>query len=189
MDGAKAAYEDSIRGVNTAEEKISTMKTETIRIKYHDHDLPKLNKVDIGDCIDLYISSFTFINTPEDMRLVGNLNQCSTYIPKGSVIRCWLGVSMQLPEGYEAHVYPRSSTFKKKGLLLSNSVGIIDNSYASDRDVWQAIFYATKDTTMDYGDRLLQFRIIENQPTIIFDEVESLENVEQRGGFGEGTGE
>lgn len=94
-----------------------------------------------------------------------------------------LGVAMQLPEGYEAHIVPRSSTFKNFGIIQTNSSGVIDQSYAGDNDEWKMPVYATRDTVIHQNDRICQFRIIENQPTISFTEVEHLSN-KNRGGFG-----
>lgn len=94
-----------------------------------------------------------------------------------------LGVGMKLPDGYEAHLAPRSSTFKKWHILQTNSCGIIDNGYSGDEDEWMLPVYATEDTTIYRGDRICQFRIIEKQPEIRFTEVESLDAV-SRGGFG-----
>ena len=79
-----------------------------------------------------------------------------------------LGVAMQLPKGYEAHVVPRSSTFKNYGLLQVNSCGIIDGSYCGDDDMWRMPVYATRDTVVNVNDRICQFRIVENQPQIVF---------------------
>lgn len=94
-----------------------------------------------------------------------------------------LGVAMQLPEGYEAHVVPRSSTYKNFGLVQTNSMGVIDASYCGDNDQWFVPMYAVRDTEIHVNDRICQFRIMENQPTINFTEVESLEGPD-RGGFG-----
>ena len=94
-----------------------------------------------------------------------------------------LGISVELPEGYEAHVAPRSSTFKKFGLLMTNSIGIIDNSYCGDTDIWGFPALAFRKTTIHKGDRICQFRIVEQQPKIQFEEVEHLTGKE-RGGFG-----
>ena len=90
---------------------------------------------------------------------------------------------MELPPGYEAHVVPRSSTFKTYGILQTNSCGVIDGSYCGDQDMWKMPVYATRDTTIQKGDRICQFRIMENQPEIVFQETEFLEN-KDRGGFG-----
>ena len=94
-----------------------------------------------------------------------------------------LGVAMEIPEGYEAHVAPRSSTFKTWGILQVNSVGVIDRSYCGDNDEWIMAVYATRDTVIEVNDRVCQFRIIKNQPHIDFVEVEKLEG-KDRGGFG-----
>ena len=90
---------------------------------------------------------------------------------------------MKLPEGYEAHVVPRSSTFKNFGLIMTNSVGIIDNSYCGDGDQWHFPALAIRDTEIHKNDRICQFRIMKNQPKIEFDEVNYLE-ASNRGGFG-----
>ena len=102
---------------------------------------------------------------------------------KGEFRLIHLGVGMKLPDGYEAHLAPRSSTFKKWHILQTNSFGVIDNSYSGDKDEWMLPVYATEDTTIYRGDRICQFRIIEKQPEIKFTEVESLDAV-SRGGFG-----
>lgn len=94
-----------------------------------------------------------------------------------------LGVSIKLPDGYEAHIVPRSSTFKTWGLLQTNPHAVIDNSYCSDTDVWKYPVYATRDTHIDFNDRICQFRIMKKQPIIIFEEVDHLDG-KSRGGFG-----
>ena len=141
------------------------MNTETIKIKYHTDEIEKLRYIDgKSDWIDL--------RAAEDVELkAGEFKLIS------------LGVSMELPKGYEAHVVPRSSTFKTWGILQTNSIGIIDESYCGDNDIWKMPVYATRDTTIYKNDRICQFRIEKHQPTIKFDEVEHLEG-EERGGFG-----
>ena len=94
-----------------------------------------------------------------------------------------LGVSMKLPSGYKAQVYPRSSTFKTWGVLQTNSVGQIDNSYCGDSDVWKYPVYATRDTTILEGDRICQFEIVPIMADIEIEEVDSLDGT-NRGGFG-----
>jgi dUTP pyrophosphatase len=94
-----------------------------------------------------------------------------------------LGVAMELPKGYEAHLVPRSSTFKNYGIIQTNHMGVIDETYCGDNDQWRFPAYALRDTEIHAGDRICQFRIMEHQPSIRFEEVESLEN-EDRGGFG-----
>ena len=104
-------------------------------------------------------------------------------LKKGDFKLIPLGVGMILPEGYEAHVAPRSSTFKHYGIIQTNSVGIIDNSYAGDNDQWMMPVYATRDTVIHKNERICQFRIMQIQPVISFEEVEHLNDVD-RGGFG-----
>lgn len=94
-----------------------------------------------------------------------------------------LGVAMELPEGYEAHVVPRSSTFKNFGIIQTNHMGVIDESYCGDHDQWFFPAYALRDTEIHVNDRICQFRIMEHQPAIAFAEVECLGN-ENRGGHG-----
>lgn len=134
-----------------------------IKIKYLT-DIEKIEKIKVGDMIDLRCA--------EDIEM-----------HKGEFKLIPLGVAMELPEGYEAHVYPRSSTFKKHKILLSNSVGVIDCSYKGDGDQWQFPAYAMEDTFIPKNTRICQFRIFENQPDIELVEVESLGN-ENRGGIG-----
>ena len=140
-------------------------KMEKIKIKYHTDEIEKLRYIDgKSDWIDL--------RSAEDVELkAGDFKLIS------------LGVSMELPKGYEAHIVPRSSTFKTWGILQTNSIGIIDESYRSDSDIWKMPVYATRDTIIHKNDRICQFRIMKHQPTIEFDEVEHLEG-EERGGFG-----
>lgn len=94
-----------------------------------------------------------------------------------------LGVAVALPEGYEAHVVPRSSTFKHYGLLQANSMGVVDGSYRGDGDQWHWPAYATRDVAIEKNTRLCQFRVVENQPPLVFTRVERLEGPD-RGGFG-----
>ena len=137
----------------------------SIRIKYFTDKIDKLTYVDgKSDWIDLRAS--------EDVELKA-----------GEFKLIPFGVAMELPKGYEAHLVPRSSTFKNYGILQTNSCGIIDCSYCGDEDMWRMPVYATRDTVIHQNDRICQFRIVENQPKITFDEVESLGNAD-RGGFG-----
>lgn len=104
-------------------------------------------------------------------------------LKKGEFKLISLGVSMQLHNMFEAWIVPRSSTFKNFGIIQTNSMGIIDNSYCGNNDVWKFPAYAIKDTVIHKGDRICQFRIVRNQPEIIFEKVKKLEGKE-RGGFG-----
>lgn len=138
---------------------------ETIKIKYFSQDLEKLAYIDgKSDWIDLRASETVHLKAG-DFKLIP------------------LGVAMELPKGYEAHVVPRSSTFKNYGILQVNSCGVIDGSYCGDGDMWKMPVYATRDTVISKNDRICQFRVIENQPQIQFQEVPTLEG-KDRGGFG-----
>ena len=94
-----------------------------------------------------------------------------------------LGVAMKLPDGYEARVLPRSSTAKNFGIIMANSMGVIDNSYSGDEDEWKFSAFAIRDTKINKGDRICQFRVVEKQPELEFISVETLGN-KSRGGFG-----
>lgn len=103
---------------------------------------------------------------------------------KAGEYRCIkLGVGMILPTGYEANIVPRSSTFKRYGIIQTNSFGVIDSSYSGDNDQWCMPVYATRDTHISKNDRICQFRINKVQPMVEFEAVEHL-NTTDRGGFG-----
>lgn len=134
-----------------------------IKVKYHTDILP-LEMNEKGDWVDL--------RAAKDMKLWGGYYY---HIP--------LGISVELPEGYEAHVAPRSSTFKNWGIIQTNSVGVIDNSYCGDNDIWMMPVYATRFAEIKKNDRICQFRIVEKQPHLEFETVDHLGH-EDRGGFG-----
>ena len=94
-----------------------------------------------------------------------------------------LGVAMELPKGYEAHIVPRSSTFKNFGIIQTNHMGIIDETYCGDNDQWFMPAYALRDTQIRVNDRICQFRIMEHQPELSFEEVKELKSAD-RGGLG-----
>ncbi|MBE6575512.1 MAG: deoxyuridine 5'-triphosphate nucleotidohydrolase [Ruminococcaceae bacterium] len=135
-----------------------------ILIKYHNPDLVRLEKLAVGDWIDLRAAENVTLRAGE-FRIIS------------------LGVSMRLPEGYEAHLVPRSSTFKKWGIIQVNHMGIIDNSYSGDGDVWGMAVLAMRDTEICVNDRICQFRIMERMPAVEVREVEFLDGPD-RGGFG-----
>lgn len=137
---------------------------ETIKIKYFSSALEKIEKITKGDWIDLRCA--------QDMELKA-----------GEYKLVPLGVAIQLPKGYEAHIVPRSSTFKNFGIIMTNHMGIVDCTYCGDNDQWHMPIYALRDTVLAFNDRICQFRIMENQPELLFEEVEELGN-EDRGGFG-----
>lgn len=107
----------------------------------------------------------------------------TVFIKKGEYKMIGLGVAMELPEGYEAIVAPRSSTFKNYHILLANSIGIIDNSYKGDNDEWKFLAYAVEDTVIQKNDRICQFRILKSQGDIDIEKVDTLGN-EDRSGIG-----
>ena len=94
-----------------------------------------------------------------------------------------LGIAMELPAGYEAHVVPRSSTFKNYGVIQTNSMGVIDETYCGDNDQWFFPAYALRDTVIHANDRICQFRIMKHQPELSFEETDTLDH-EDRGGHG-----
>lgn len=142
-------------------------------VRYHDDfeketPLEKISKIEIGDWIDLRASR-TVKMKPGEFYLIQ------------------LGVSIKLPEGYEAHIVPRSSTYKRWQIIQTNHVGIIDNSYSGDNDIWQIPVLSLGNATIHKNDRICQFRIVKKMPEIAIKEVDHLDGP-NRGGFGS-TGE
>jgi dUTP pyrophosphatase len=135
----------------------------TIKIKYL-RGVQKIERFNVGDWIDLRAAEEVHLKAGEDK-----------LIP--------LGVVMELPQGYEALVAPRSSTFKKCGIVMTNSIGVIDESYKGDGDEWHFPAYAVRDTVIHKNERICQFRIMAHQPLIHLKEVETMGN-KDRGGFG-----
>lgn len=136
---------------------------EYIKVKYF-NDVEPIKELSVGDWIDLRCS--------EDVSMA-----------KGEYRLIPLGVAMELPKGYEAIIAPRSSTFKHHHIILTNSLGIIDESYCGNDDMWRFPAYATEGTFIPKNTRICQFRIIKHQPDVSFIEVDNLEN-ENRGGIG-----
>lgn len=138
---------------------------QTLDIKYFSDKIDKLEYIDgKSDWIDLRASE-------------------EVEFKQGEFKLIPLGIGIRLPEGYEAHVVPRSSTYKNYGLIQVNHMGVIDCSYCGDNDQWFVPMLAMRDTVVHVNDRICQFRIMENQPQLIFNEVEHLDAVD-RGGFG-----
>lgn len=138
---------------------------ETIQIKYFSDQIEKLRYIDgKSDWIDLRAAQDVELKAGE-YRLIP------------------LGVGMKLPAGYEAHVVPRSSTFKNFGIIQTNHYGVIDESYCGDHDQWHVPVYALRDTVIHVNDRICQFRIMKHQPSIRFEETDALSETD-RGGFG-----
>lgn len=151
-----------MKNVNIGEEL--GMEKIKVKIKYHNPDMEHLKLNRKGDWIDL--------RAAEDV--------C---IKKGDFALISLGVSMKLPDGYEAHIVPRSSTFMHWGIIMANEMGVIDSSYSGTNDVWQFPAIALRDTEIKTNDRICQFRLVRNQQPIDFFEVEELDKTD-RGGFG-----
>lgn len=137
---------------------------EKIKIKYFSNEIEKIKKIENGDWIDLRSA----INI--------DLKAGDTYIIP-------LGVGMKLPDGYEAHIVPRSSTYKNFKIIQTNHQAVIDNSYCGNNDQWFYPVYAMEDTKIRVNDRICQFRIMLKQPDIEFEECEILKDVD-RGGYG-----
>ena len=136
-----------------------------IRIKYFSDDIERIHYIEgKSDWMDLRAAEDVSMKAGE-FRLIP------------------LGIAIELPKGYEAHVVPRSSTFKNFGLIQTNSMGVIDESYCGDNDQWFWPAYALRDSEVKKGDRICQFRIMEHQPAFTFVEVEKLGD-KNRGGFG-----
>jgi len=137
---------------------------QTIKIKYLSDKIDHIKQVSDSDWIDLR-SSITIEMKAGEFKLIP------------------LGVAMRLPANQEAHIVPRSSTFKNFGIIQTNHMGVVDNSYSSDLDEWKFAAYALRDTVINANDRICQFRIMEKQPQLEFEEVETL-GTNARGGFG-----
>ena len=135
-----------------------------IRVKYFVPGLAPIQKIAVGDWIDIRAAE-------------------TVTMKKGDYYLIRMGIGMILPEGYEALVLPRSSTPYKFGIVCANSMGVIDNSYCGDADEWRFPAVAIRDTVIRKGDRIAQFRIVENQPRLIFETVDNLKP-NSRGGIG-----
>ena len=147
-----------------------------LRVKYLD-GAKKMEKITKGNWIDVYAY--------EDV-----------FVPVGQRKMINLGFALELPQGWEGHLAPRSSTFKTWGIIQTNSVGVVDDTYIGDNDIWHMPVYCLqfkdyadrgigleKGTWIHKGDKIGQFRIMEVMPEIEFEEVESFGNAD-RGGFG-----
>lgn len=139
-------------------------RRKSIEVKYFVPGLEPIQKISVGDWIDLRAGE-------------------TVELKKGESYCIRLGVGMILPAGYEALVLPRSSTPSKFGIVVANSMGVIDNSYSGDADEWRFPAIAIRDTVIKKGDRIAQFRIIENQPRLTFKTVAKL-RPNSRGGIG-----
>lgn len=156
------------------------MSEKEIKIKYFNKDLNlKLKKIEIGDWIDLRVDNISINYNKIEWNEINEIGY-----DRFDVVLIQTGVAIQLPKGYEAHVVPRSSTFKKFGLIQLNSVGVIDEAYCGDGDQWFIPMYCLESNmNIKRFDRVAQFRIVEKMPNIQFKEVNYLANSD-RGGFG-----
>lgn len=136
-----------------------------LKIKYHDPITP------LG-YIGNHKSDWVDLRAAEDVVL-----------KKGEFKLISLGISIQLPKGYEAHIVPRSSTFKNFGIIQTNHQGVVDESYCGNDDKWFFPAYALRDTVINFDERIAQFRIIKKMPEIRFLTVDDLSN-DNRGGHG-----
>lgn len=137
---------------------------EVVKIKYFTDKIDKIKKFDNGDWIDLRSAETVELKAGE-FKLIH------------------LGVAMELPKGYEAHVVPRSSTYKNFGIIQTNHQAVIDESYCGDNDEWLYPAYALRDTVINVNDRICQFRIMKKQPAFTLVEIPTLGN-KDRGGIG-----
>lgn len=156
-----SALETLGEGVKSSANIISS---KDLKIKYHVDGISKLKKIEQGDWIDLYTAETVELKSG-DFKLIS------------------LGISVKLPEGYEAHIVPRSSTFKNFGVIQTNHMGIIDESYCGENDIWKFPALAMRDTIIEKNLRICQFRIVKKMQYVEFVEVDSLSD-ENRGGFG-----
>lgn len=141
------------------------MENVTLKIKYLAEGIEPLQYIDgKSDWIDLRCSETVELKAGE-FRLLP------------------LGVAIKLPKGYEAHIVPRSSTFKNFGIIQTNHMGVVDESYCGDGDQWYMPAYALRDTRIEKGDRVCQFRIMQHQPSVTFEECDTLGGTD-RGGIG-----
>lgn len=151
-----------IGNIELNEENMNVVHGKVIKIKYFDNEIDKVEKISVGAWIDLRAAETVTLKAGE-----------FKLIP--------LGIGMKLPQGYEANIVPRSSTYKNFGVISTNHFAVIDPEYSGDNDQWFFPAYALRDTTINKNDRICQFRINEVQPPIKFVEVEHLDEVDRKG--------
>ena len=145
-----------------------------LQVKYIDKSLTKMEKIEGGDLVDLRVSRI-FVN--------GEEKSFPCEYKFGDTVFVKLGFAMKMPIEKKANVYPRSGTFKNYGLLLTNSVGQIDNKYQGNKDEWCSMFWSTREGVMNYDDRILQFEVVDRvMEDVKFELVEELGET-NRGGF------
>ena len=176
--GCRDNYYFDINDVETTNDKV-------LKVRYLDKNLTKMIKIEKGDLVDLRASRIFTCNYNYETKKLDKVEVTFPYTYKqGETIFIKLGFAMKMPQGYKANVYPRSGTFANYGLLLTNSVGQIDNSYQGNEDEWCGMFYATREGIMNYDDRILQFEVVpQAMNNVVFDFVEELGDT-NRGGYG-----
>lgn len=160
---------DIIAGNDLSVQDIEESDTLNVRVKFFDKEL--------------YVGDNTLQRIGEKSDWIDLRAREDIYLKKGETYYIPLGVAIELPQGYEAHIVPRSSTFKKWGIIQTNSMGIIDESYCGDNDEWCMPVIAVRPTYIYKGDRVCQFRVMKHQPKINFGVVDILGNPD-RNGFG-----
>ena len=155
--------------------------------------------IDCGEWIDLRLAETTHLMPPQAGTLKKKQEQLQTLSYRNvtaEVTYLPLGIAMELPKGFEAHILPRSSTPKKLGIVEANSQGIVDYDYNAETDEWKFPAIAIRETTIEKGTRICQFRIQLSQKATFWQklkwlfsngielvQVDSLNN-EARSGFG-----
>lgn len=150
-----------------------------IRVKYHDKHMPKLQQIEKGNWIDLRVIGGKINGEKIQLEEKNNLIKYK----KGDFLMLNLGVALEIPKGYEAYIVPRSSTYKTFGLIQTNHIGIVDDTYIGDNDIYHMPCYALRDGEIELYERVCQFRIQESMPKLEIEEVDFLDNGD-RGGFG-----
>lgn len=140
--------------------------TPTLKVKFFDKDI--------------YPNGLSFIDNKSDWIDLRARKEI-VFADKGVYFPIPLGVAIELPKRYEAIVAPRSSLFKNHGLICTNSLGIIDESYCGDNDEWHFLCYSTRETKILAGERICQFRIIKHQPQFNIQVVDKLHNSDRKG--------
>lgn len=158
----------------------------TIKVKYFDSDMYPLEINPKGDLVDVRVRGVEMTPFEEDKNYFTLSEYAKCEYKKGDVLMLHLGIAISLPDGYRANLYPRSSTFKKYGFILTNSTGIIDSFFRYDEDEILAMVWCTRDGELEFNDRVFQLEIVPTMfkdNNIIFETVDKLEDG-SRGGYG-----
>lgn len=153
------------------------------KTKYFSDVMPRLEKIEVGDWIDVRAIRVEVDGKKVPWRKYSKDADPVVRYRAGSVIKVYLGFAMQMPKNYEAHVAPRGSTFKNYGIIQTNSVGVVDESYCGNKDEWFIPFYSLKAGEIGMFNRVAQFRLVEKMGDIKFKKVATLKNP-NRGGHG-----